>query len=102
MKQKKRKSLKKTLLAKVIIYVAIMIVLITQLSIKLASDNIQSLTNRILARESVSYASQVHSWWSNIEERVDQTADVIRNIPEPSHDDMLAMLLKITASDPDS
>ncbi len=102
MNKKKRKSLKKSLLAKMIIYVAIIIVIITQISIKLASDNIQSLTNGILARESVGYASEVHSWWSNIEERVGQTADVIRNIPEPSHDDMLAMLLKITASDPDS
>ena len=102
MKAKKRKSLKKTLLSRVIIYVAIMIVIITQISIKLASDNIQSLTNRILARESIGYASEVHSWWSDIEQRVAQTADVIKNIPEPSHDDMLAMLLKITASDPDS
>ena len=102
MKQAKRKSLKKSLLAKMIIYVAIIIVIITQISIKLASDNIQSLTNGILARESVGYASEVHSWWSDIEERVAQTAAVIRNIPEPSHDDMLAMLLKITASDPDS
>ena len=102
MKAKKRKSLKKTLLSRVIIYVAIMIVIITQISIKLASDNIQSLTNRILARESIGYASEVHSWWSDIEQRVAQTADVIKNIPEPSHDDMLAMLLKITESDPDS
>ena len=53
MKQKKRKSLKKTLLSKIIIYVAIIIVISTQISIKLASDNIQSLTNNILARESV-------------------------------------------------
>ena len=98
----KRKSLKKTLLSKIIIYVAIIIVIITQISIKLASDNIESLTDNILAKESVTYASEVHNWWSSIEERVRQTADVIRNIPEPSHEDMLAMLLKITASDPDS
>ena len=102
MKANKRKSLKKTLLSKIIIYVAIMIVLITQISIKLASDNIQSLTNNILARESVTYASEVHNWWSSIEERVDQTADVIKDLPEQSYDDMLSMLLKITASDPDS
>ncbi len=102
MKTKKRKSLKKSLLSKIIIYVAIMIVIITQISIKIAVDNIQSLTNRILARESVTYASEIHSWWSGIEERVMQTANIIRNTPAMSYDDTLAMLLKITELDPDS
>ncbi|MCR4641111.1 MAG: methyl-accepting chemotaxis protein [Lachnospiraceae bacterium] len=102
MKVKKRKSLKKSLLSKIIIYVAILIVIITQISIKIAVDNIQYLTNNILAGESVTYASEVHNWWSSIEERVEQTASVIRNIPEPSYDDMLAMLLKLTQEDPDS
>ena len=102
MKERKRKALKKTLLSKIIIYVAIIIVIITQISIKLASDNIQSLMNNILARESETYASEIHSWWNNIEERVGQTADVIRNTPELSYDDALAMLLKLTELDPDS
>ena len=102
MKLKKRKSLKKTLLSKIIIYVAIIIVIITQISIKLASDNIQGLTNNILARESVTYASEIHNWWNGIEERVGQTADVMRNLPESSYDDTLAMLLKLTELDPDS
>lgn len=102
MKKQKRKSLKKTLLTKIIIYVAIMIVIITQISIKLAVDNIQNLTNSILAKESVAYASEVYNWWSSIEERVRQTSDVIKNIPEMSYDDTLAMLLKITELDPDS
>ncbi|MBR6159748.1 MAG: hypothetical protein IKQ40_05545, partial [Lachnospiraceae bacterium] len=102
MKTKKRKSLKKSLLSKIIIYVAIMIVIITQISIKIAVDNIQSLTNRILARESVTYASEVHSWWGGIEERVMQTANIIRNTPAMSYDDTLAMLLKLTELDPDS
>ena len=102
MKSQKRKSLKKSLLTKVIIYVAVMIVIITQISIKLASDNIQSLTNNILARESATYASEIHSWWSSIEERVGQTADIMRNTPELSYDDALAMLLKLTELDPDS
>ena len=62
MKPKKRKSLKKSLLSKIIIYVAIIIVIITQISIKLASDNIQSLTNNILARESATYANSVRAW----------------------------------------
>ena len=102
MKTRKRKQLKKTLLSKIIIYVAIIIVIITQISIKLAADNIQSLTNGILARESATYASEISSWWNAIEERVDQTAEVIKNTPELSYDDALAMLLKLTESDPDS
>ena len=102
MNSKKRKSLKKTLLSKIIIYVAVIIIVSTQISIKLAADNIQSLTNNILARESTTYANTVHSWWNGIETRVGQTADVLRNIPEPTYDDMLAMLLKLTAQDPDS
>ncbi|MBO4882100.1 MAG: methyl-accepting chemotaxis protein [Lachnospiraceae bacterium] len=102
MESKKRKSLKKTLLLKIIIYVAIIVIIITQISIKLASDNIQSLMNSILARESATYASEIHGWWSSIEDRVGQTADVIRNIPELSYDDALAMLLKLTELDPDS
>ncbi len=102
MKTKKRKSLKKSLLSQIIIYVAIMIVIITQISIKLASDNIQSLTNSILAKESVAHANEIHSWWNSIENRVGQTADVIRNIPELSYDDTLSMLLSLTEADPDS
>ena len=102
MKEKKRKSLKKSLLAQIIISVAVIIVIITQISIKLASDNIQSLMNGILARESATYASEIHNWWSSIEERVGQTADIMRNTPELSYDDALAMLLKLTELDPDS
>ena len=102
MKSTKRKSLKKTLLTNIIIFVAVIIIIITQITIKLASDNIQSLTYSVLARESVSYSNVVQSWWSSIEERVNQTADVMRNIPDLSYDDALAMLLKLTELDPDS
>ena len=102
MNQKKRKSLKKSLLTKMIVYVAIMIIIITQISIKLAVDNIQSLMNNVLARESETYASEIHSWWAGVEERVKQTADVLKFLPENSYDDTLSMLLKITAEDPDS
>ena len=102
MKSRKRKSLKKTLLSKIILYVAIIIVIITQISIKLAADNIQSLTGNILAKESATYASEIQSWWSDIRERVGQTADVMRNTPELSYDDALAMLLKLTEIDQDS
>ncbi len=102
MKAKKRKSLKKSLLSKIILFVAIIIVIITQISIKLAADNIESLTYNILARESVTYANEIQGWWSNIGERVGQTADILRNTPELSYDDALAMLLKLTELDPDS
>ncbi len=102
MKNTKRKSLKKSLLASIIICVAIIIVIITQISIKLASDNIQSLMNNILARESATYAGEIHNWWSSIEDRVGQTADVLRNTPELSYDDATTMLLSLTELDPDS
>ena len=99
---RKRTSLKKTLLTKIIILVAVIIVIITQISIKLAADNIQSLTNGILARESATYAGEIYSWWSSIEERVEQTANVMRNLPESSREETLAMLLELTKADPDS
>ncbi len=102
MRTRKRRTLKKTLLSKIIIYVAIIIVIITQISIKLAADNIESLTESILARESATYANEIYSWWNAIRERVGQTADVMRNIPELSYDDALAMLLKLTELDQDS
>ncbi len=102
MKVKKRKSLKNSLLSKIIICVAIIIVVITQISIKLASDNIQSLMHSVLARESATYASEIHNWWSSVEERVAQTANVMRTTPELSYDEALAMLLDLTELDPDS
>jgi len=98
----KRKALKKTLLCQIIIFVAIIIVIITQISIKLASDNIQSLMNNILARESETYATEIHSWWSSIEDRVEQTSDIMRSTPELSYDDALAMVHELTRLDPDS
>ncbi len=99
---KKRKSLKKSLLTKIIIYVAIAIVAITQLSIKLAADNIQSLTNGILVRESAAYSGEIHKWWNSIEDRVSQTANIIRNVSDLSYEEMQALLLKLTELDPDS
>lgn len=99
---KKRQSLKKVMLSQIIIFVAIIIIILTQIGIKLQADNIQPLVNTVLAREANSYASEVHNWWNGVETRVEQTADVIRNAPEMSYDDTLAMLLKLTEKDPDS
>ena len=98
----KRKTLKRTLLTKIIIYVAVIIVIITQISIKLAADNIQSLTNSILIRESSAYSAEIYGWWSSIEERVNQTADVIKSTPQMSDESTLNMLLALTELDPDS
>ncbi len=84
------------------IFSTIIIVVITQISIKQQADSIQNLTEIVLERESISYATEIYSWWSNIEERVKQTANIIRNLPENSYDDTLKMLLAITAADPDS
>lgn len=102
MKTIKRKSLKKILLTEIIAFVVVIIAVITGINIKIQRDRITTLTESVLSKESISYASEVNNWWSNIGERVQQTADVIRNIPEPSYDDTFAMLLKLTSLDPDS
>ena len=102
MKTSKRKSLKKILLTEIIAFVVVIIAIITGINIKIQRDKITTLTESVLAKESISYASEVNNWWSSIEERVQQTADVFRNIPEPSYDDTFAMLLKLTELDPDS
>lgn len=99
---KKRQSLKSILLKKIIIFTALIIVVITVANIKMQSDRITELSESVLAKESVSYASEIFNWWSSIVERVKQTADVYRNLPEPSHEDALAMLLQLTELDPDS
>ncbi len=101
-KTKKRKSLKKLLLTEIVLFVVIIIVIITAINIKTQSDKISDLSESILARESVSYADEVYSWWRSIEDRVAQTAYVYRNIPELPYDEVLAMLLKLTELDPDS
>ena len=99
---KKRKSLKHILLTETVAFAAVMIIVITAINIKMQRDKITELSSSVLSKESVSYASEVYNWWSSIEERVKQTADVYRNIPEPSYDDTLAMLLELTKLDPDS
>ena len=99
---KKRSSLKRVLLTHIIAYVAIIIAVITFVSIYMQTTKIDSLTRSVLGKESISYANEIDNWWSNVEQRVRQTADVLKNSPELSYDDALAMLLKLTESDPDS
>ena len=100
--EKKRKSLKTILLSEIILFVVVLVVVITAISTKMQSSRIESLTKSVLAKESVSYAYEVNSWWSNVEARVLQTAKVIQNTPRLNYGDALNMLLSLTASDPES
>ncbi|MBO4395683.1 MAG: methyl-accepting chemotaxis protein [Eubacterium sp.] len=99
---KKRKSLKKVLLTHIIAYVAIIIIVITAVSIYMQTKKIRSLTESVLGKESVSYANAIDNWWSNVEQRVLQTAAVLKASPDLSYDDALKMLLQLTEADPDS
>lgn len=100
--EKKRKKLKSILVARVTLYVAILIVIITAVSIVMQTKKIRSLTESVLGKESILYATEVNNWWSNVEQRVAQVADVLKNIPDLSFDEAQAMLLKLTEADPDS
>ncbi|MBQ8945418.1 MAG: methyl-accepting chemotaxis protein [Lachnospiraceae bacterium] len=100
--QKKRKSLKSLLLTEVIISVIVVLAVITAVNSKAQSDEIVSLTESVLSEESISYSSEIYNWWSSIEDRVEQIANVWRTTPELSYEDALAMLLKLTELDPDS
>ena len=102
MKARKRKSLKSILLTEIIALVALMIFVITSINIEMQAKKLKGLAESLLARESVSYASEVNNWWSKIEQRVKQTADVYKNTPELSYEDARKMLLKLTELDPDS
>ena len=99
---KKRKSLKKILLGRVLIAVTVIIIIITEFSMNRQSVQIDDLSQSLLVRESVSYSHEIYNWWSLIESRVQQTADVWKNSPEMDYEDARQMLLAITASDPDS
>ena len=99
---KKRKSLKKILLGRVLIAVTVIISIITEFSMNRQSVQIDDLSQSLLVRESVSYSHEIYNWWSLIESRVQQTADVWKNSPEMDYEDARQMLLAITASDPDS
>ncbi len=99
---RKRKFLKKVLLTHIIAYVAIIIAIITTISIFMQASKISSLTESVLGKESISYSSEIGNWWSNVEQRVQQVADVLKNTPELNYDDALKMLLKLTEIDPDS
>lgn len=98
----KRKSLKKVLLTQIILAVAVIIIVITAFNINAQKRKIKELSGALLSKESISYANEIYGWWSGIEGRVKQTADIWKNSPEMSYDDALAMLLELTVIDPDS
>ncbi len=98
----KRKSLKNILLTEIIVFVTAILVVTTLVSIKLQTDKITDLTESVLSKESVSYASEVYNWWNSIQNRVQQTADVVKNMPTQKNEDTQAMLMRITELDPDS
>ena len=102
MNTQKRKSLKKVLLTQIILAVAFIIIVITAFNINAQKRKIKELSGSLLSKESISYANEIYSWWSGIEGRVKQTADIWKNSPELTYDDALNMLLELTALDPDS
>ncbi|MBR1472347.1 MAG: methyl-accepting chemotaxis protein [Lachnospiraceae bacterium] len=102
MNNQKRRSLKSILLTQIIIAAMIVIVIITAINSRIQSDKIVELTESVLSKESVSYSNEVYNWWSGIEGRVQQTADIWRNSPALAHEEALDMLLQLTALDPDS
>ncbi|MBO6007113.1 MAG: cache domain-containing protein, partial [Lachnospiraceae bacterium] len=99
---KKRRSLKKILLGRVLIAVTVIIIIITEFSMNRQSEQIRDLSVSLLTRESVTYSHEIYNWWSLIESRVQQTADVWKSSPDMSYDEARSMLLDLTAADPDS
>ena len=93
MKYSKRKSLKRTLLFRIVLYGALIVCIITAINMSSQSSRINSLSKALLSKESVSYAAEVYNWWNSIEERVGQIANVYNNTPQMSDADTLNMLL---------
>ena len=99
---KKRKSLKQLMLTRILIAVIVIIAIITGISVKRQSAEIRDLSQAVLGRESIMYSSEIYNWWSLIEGRVEQTANIWKSSPKMTHDESLKLLLDLTAADPDS
>ena len=99
---KKRKSLKQLLMVRVIVAVAIIILVITEISINRQVAHITDLTESLLSRESITYSNEIYNWWSLIQDRVWQTANIWKNSPDMTYDEAHALLLALTEADPDS
>jgi len=100
--KKKRSSLKKLILIRVLVAVTIMILIITQYNMMTQSDQIKSLSVSLLARDSVTYAEEIGSWWKLIESRVEMSAEIWRSSPLMSYEQTSELLVGLTESDPDS
>ncbi len=100
--QKKRSSLKQILLLRVLVVVVIIIMIITGYNMQAQSNQIKSLSISLLARDSVSYAEAIGSWWQLIESRVEMSAEIWRSSPLMSYEQTRELLVGLTDSDPDS
>jgi len=99
---KKRSSLKKIILLRVLIAVTIIIVIITEYNMSTQSNQIKTLSVSLLARDSVTYAEEIGNWWKLIESRVEMSAEIWRSSPNMSFEQTRELLEGLTASDPDS
>ncbi len=99
---KKRKSLKKILLGRVLIAVTVIIIIITEYNMNRQSEQIKSLSMSLLARDSVAYSQEIENWWSLIESRVEMTSEIWKSSPAMSYEQARTLLLALTAADPDS
>ena len=94
--------MKQILLLRVLVVVLIIIMIITGYNMQAQSNQIKSLSISLLARDSVSYAETIGSWWQLIESRVEMSAEIWRSSPLMSYEQTRELLVGLTDSDPDS
>ena len=100
--QKKRSSIKQIILLRVLVAVTIIILISTGYNMSTQSSQLKSLSVSLLARDSVSYAQTIESWWKLIESRVEMSAEIWRSSPLMSYEQTKELLIGLTESDPDS
>lgn len=100
--KKKRSSLKKLILFRVLVAVVIIIMIITEYNMSIQSTQLKNLSVSLLARDSVAYAEEMGSWWKLIEGRVEMSAEIWRSSPLMSYEQTKELLVGLTETDPDS
>jgi len=100
--KKKRSSLKKLILFRVLVAVVIIIMIITEYNMSIQSTQLKNLSVSLLARDSVAYAEEIGSWWKLIEGRVEMSAEIWRSSPLMSYEQTKELLVGLTETDPDS
>ena len=100
--KKKRSSLKKLILFRVLVAVVIIIMIITEYNMSTQSTQLKNLSVSLLARDSVAYAEEMGSWWKLIEGRVEMSAEIWRSSPLMSYEQTKELLVGLTEADPDS